>query len=56
MLYMKRLIKSYFLSKKGKIDFLYSYDIINYFLIISYKIDIKIFYLYKYYINKYNSS
>ena len=49
---MKTVVKYNLLSKKGKVDFLYSYNIINHFLIISYKSNIKISHLYKYYISK----
>ena len=42
IIYMKNLTKN-----KRKITFIYYYDIINYFLIINYINDIKIFYLYK---------
>ena len=45
-------MESNFLSKKKKVVFLYYYDNMDHFLIISYKSDIKIFYLHKYYKSK----
>ena len=52
-LYIKNVVeKINFQFKKGEVTFLHSYNIINHFLIINYKNNINIFYLYKYYINK----
>ena len=47
---MKSVVKNNF--QKEEIIFLYSYDIIDNFLIMNYKNDIKNFHLYKYYINE----
>ena len=49
---MKNVIESNFLTKKEEVIFFYSYSIINIFLIMNYKTDMKVFYLYKYYTSK----
>ena len=49
---MKSVIESNFISKKEEVIFLHFYHIIDIFLIMNYKSDIKVFHLYKFYINK----
>ena len=46
------MVKSNFLLKKEEVTFFHFYNIIDHFLIVSYKNNIKISHLYKYYIDK----